>query len=206
MEITSVTHHKNQQTIVELDGRRKLILHTAVVEKLGLREGDVIDREAVKGIAAESQRHTARDAALRHLDYRAHSYGELFDKLNRDFDDEICYETLNKLAELGLLNDREYAEQLAKKLIEDKKFGRYRARSEMRMRKLDNELIEEVLDTYDEESGDRLRQLIGRRYSRKLYEENGVRKVKAALARQGYSYDEINRALEDFEDDDNPCD
>ena len=42
------------------------------------------------------------------------------------------------------------------------------------------------------------RSLLRKKYLRKLEDEDGVKKVKNALARQGYSYSDINAVLDDI--------
>ena len=55
-------------------------------------------------------------------------------------DEQICYDVCDKLAELGFINDRRYAESLARKYMEVKKFGYFRAVQEMRLKGLSKEL------------------------------------------------------------------
>lgn len=202
MKITAIQPYKNQMFTVEIDSRNRILLHSSQIDKFGLSEGMSLDETSVRVLLNASKKRKAWEMALKYLDYRAHSYYELFSKLNRDFNDDICYETMNKLVQLDMINDRDYAENLARKLVEVKKFGRYRACFEMRRRGLDDDLIDEVLEEYDGDYCDRLRQLVGRKYARQLNMENGCRKVKAALIRQGYSYDEVKQVLESFLDDD----
>ena len=71
----------------------------------------------------------------------------------------------------------------------------------MKRKGVPDELIEELCAEYSDTAQDRLAELIGRKYASKLDDENGVRKVKAALARMGYSYSDINEAMKSFGDD-----
>ena len=125
----------------------------------------------------------------------------MFKKLENNYSEDICYEVVNDLARLGLIDDRRYAQKCAEYFLTRKLWGKYRAREEMRRRGIPSELIDEALEEYDEGSDDRLRELIEKKYARKLADENGVNKVKAALARQGFSYDEIKRVLAEYEEE-----
>ena len=66
-------------------------------------------------------------------------------------------------------------------------------------RGIPREIVEEALGKYEDGTAERLTELIEKKYLRRLHEENGVNKVKAALARQGYGYDEINAALKELD-------
>ena len=60
-------------------------------------------------------------------------------------------------------------------------------------------LIDEVLSGYEDTVHRAIwRKLIEKKYLRKLEDEDGVKKVKNALARQGYSYSDINAVLDDI--------
>ena len=112
----------------------------------------------------------------------------------------------DKLAELGIINDRRYAEKLCRQLFEGKKLGIYRVKQEMRLKGIPRDIIEETIEEFSEEvdSFARLEELVEKKYERYLTDRKGVNKVKAALARKGYSYGEINEVLElydlDFEE------
>lgn len=202
MKITAIQPYKNQMVAVEIDFRNKILLHASQIDKFSLSEGMTLDETSLRFLINVSKKRRAWDMALKYLDYRAYSYYELFNKINRDFEDEICYATMNRLVETGMINDRAFAQDMAKKLIEVKKYGRYRACFEMRRKGLDDDLIDEVLEEYDDGYEDRLRQLVGRKYARYLNAENGVNKVRAALIRQGYSYAEVKHVLNGFMDED----
>ena len=140
----------------------------------------------------------ARERALYLLDYKDYSYILMFRKLSENYPEQICFEVCDKLAELGVINDRRFAEGLARRYMEVKGFGRYRAVQEMRLKGLSKEIIEEALEPYSdtESTRERLRALIEKKYRRRLESEDGVQKVKNALVRQGYSYADINAVME----------
>ncbi|MEG0615255.1 MAG: regulatory protein RecX, partial [Oscillospiraceae bacterium] len=115
----------------------------------------------------------------------------------KNYDDEICFEVLAKLVEIGLINDEEYAKKFAKKLVEGKHFGSWRAKQELRMKGIDDETIEEVLEPYEDDTAERLAELVEKKYARYIVDRKGLKRVQGALARQGYGYADIRTALED---------
>ena len=68
----------------------------------------------------------------------------------------------------------------------------------MRRKGISKELANEILSEYEDTTQERLKDLIESKYARRLEDEDGIKKVKNALVRNGYSYKDINAALEDF--------
>ena len=108
---------------------------------------------------------------------------------------------MQRLVELGAINDRRYAEGLARHYMEVKLFGRRRAFQEMRLKGLTKEVIDIALEEYEEGVEERLRKLIEKKYLRIMTDEKGVNRVKNALVRCGYSYDLIKDVLKDIEEE-----
>ena len=74
----------------------------------------------------------------------------------------------------------------------------------MRQKGLDEELVENVLQQYSELYEENLSELLNTKYSRFLADSSdrkSVEKAKNALVRFGYSYDEINRAVKEYFED-----
>ena len=105
-------------------------------------------------------------------------------------------EELNRLEELGFLNDRTYAASVVRSCAR-KGYGAKRALSELSRRGVPKELREEALEEMPQMSGT-LERLIRARL-RNPVDRDEVRKVSAAMSRRGYSWDEIRRALENVQ-------
>jgi len=201
--ISSVAKYKGTTYEVVIDGSR-IYLHRDIVADYGLAPMKEISEEKYAEMMLASDRRRATERGMYLLDYRDYSYQELFKKLLENYDEEICYYVTDKLASLGILNDRRYAENLARKYVEVKKYGFYRASNEMYRKGLDRELVDEVLSAYEDSTVDRICEIISRKYGGCLDDRDKVRKMKNALARQGYSFDDINSAVRMMEcaDDD----
>lgn len=135
------------------------------------------------------------EKAVNLLNYRAHSRKELSDKLKRktgcrDAELEVV---LNRLEELGFLNDRTYASSVVRSCAR-KGYGTQRVMSELARRGIPKRFREEAL-TEMPETGDTLERLI-REKLRNPANRDEVRKVSAAMVRRGYTWDEIRHAIE----------
>lgn len=196
-KIESVAVYKGETVEVRFDCREPIYINASVVYDLGLRSGKAVSDEDIENAVNRNDFRRAKERALYLLDNRDYSYAEIFKKLEQNYPEEICYEVANSLAQAGLIDDRRYARKCAEYFMVTKMRGVYRAREEMRRRGIPNSLIDEAIAEFEEGSIDRIRELIEGKYARKLSEEGGKQKVKAALARQGFTYDEINEALEE---------
>lgn len=211
MIVTDVSPFKGSMMCVELSGgglaqEMKIYIHSEIIRKYNVVKGMELSEEEADRLIYENDLRRARERALYLMESRDHSYRELFDKLEKNYSEDICFEVCNRLAEIGVINDRRYAEKLCRQLFEVKKLGRYRVKQEMRLRGLGAEIIEEAMENFSEEDEpfERLEKLVEQKYERYLTDRKGVEKVKNALARKGYSFGEIKEVLDlydlDFDD------
>lgn len=211
MIVTDVSLFKGSMMCVELSGgglaqEMKIYIHSEIIRKYNVAKGMELSEEEADRLIYENDLRRARERALYLMESRDHSYRELFDKLEKNYSEDICFEVCNRLAEIGVINDRRYAEKLCRQLFEVKKLGRYRVKQEMRLKGLGSEIIEEAMENFSEEDEpfERLEKLVEQKYERYLTDRKGVEKVKNALARKGYSFGEIKEVLDlydlDFDD------
>ncbi len=107
------------------------------------------------------------DYALRCLSGRAHSSGELREKLRRRSEDPASVEPiLGKLKDTGYLNDQRFAENYATARLDNEGFGRMRVLRDLRQRRVAPKLAEQVVDsTFKEtEETELIRAFLERKY------------------------------------------
>ena len=92
----------------------------------------------------------AFDLAIRYLGNREHSRKEIIVKLERkQFNQEAIETALNRLDELGLIDDRSFAMNYVGSRSRKKPLGRYKLRYELLQKGIAEEVIDEVLNEYD---------------------------------------------------------
>lgn len=202
MRITSINQYKGTTYEVELDESRKIYLHADIIADFGLRSDTELDRVELRKIIYASNFRRAFQYALHLLDYRDYSYKEMFRKLVKTYkNEELCYAVMAKLVKIGVINDVRYAEKLARKYVESKRFGLRRAKQEMLAKGIDSNTAEDALAAYEDCAEENLSFLLERKYSRLLSDESdrkSIEKVKGALVRYGYGFSEINRAVREY--------
>ena len=96
---------------------------------------------------------------------------------------------------MGLLNDEEYARILSDDLINRKNYGIKRVKQELAYRGIDREIIENTVDTLDNDAENRIILVVKKKYLNKLNDEKGRKRAVDGLMRLGFSYSDIKSAL-----------
>lgn len=195
MKITAVEKYKGSTYRIDFEQGEPEYLNIEIVNKFNLKAGISLPLSAWEQIRQESDFRRARERALYLLDYKDYSYVDMFKKLRANYDEELCYKVMDRLVEMGVINDMRYAQGLARHYTEVKLFGRRRAFQEMRLKGLTKEVIDIALQEYSEGVEDRLAKLIEKKFMRYLGDEKGITRTKNALVRYGYDYSDINKAL-----------
>ncbi len=138
----------------------------------------------------------AYNKSLDLLSRRPYGVKELTKKLcEKGFDKECSEKACERLIELGLLNDEYYAEILSKELMERKKYSLKRVKQELLFRGISREIVENTVDSLDNDAENRIILVIKKKYINKLNDEKGRKRAIDGLMRLGYSYSEIKSAL-----------
>lgn len=140
-----------------------------------------------------------KEKALRLLEFRNHSSGELKRKLTvAGASEDDASKVIEFLKEYNLINDREYAKRLALDLKNLKKYGERRIRSELKSRGILSEYIEEAIGELPEFDEEELVRLVEKRLKGD-FEKKNKDKVLRYFLNRGYSFDEIKRTIEKIE-------
>ena len=143
--------------------------------------------------------------ALDLLSRRPYGTKELVKKLCEKGHEKVAAQkACERLTELKLLNDEEYARILANDLLERKNYSVKRIKQELAFRGVDREIIENTVLLLDNDPVSRIIILIKKKYINKINDEMGKKRTVNALMRLGYSYSDIKTALNnliDFDED-----
>lgn len=202
MKVTSLQKYKGSTYEVELDYERKIYLHIDIIVDFSVKTGMELDRAELREIIYASNFRRAYQYALYRLDYRDYSAKEMTDKLVQTYKNEaLCLAVVEKLKKVGVIDDVRYAEKLARKLVEVKKYGYVRAKRELKFKGIGEFIAVDALEKYSESFGENLMSLLETKHARYLTDKSdrkSVEKVKAALVRYGYGFDEINRSIKEY--------
>ena len=201
MKITEIKPSKLHLNLISLSNGEKISLDKDVCAEHCLMVDMEIDCEQLKEFKFQSDYVRAKSRALWYLDRMDYSEKALYDKLVlKGFDKKACSAVIAKFIELGLLDDRRYAERLCEKLLNSGNSKRAAAQK-MRQKGLSYDLCKEILEEIEADEGDTLSKLIERKYLEKLSDKNNYHKVYAALVRRGFSYSDVRNVLKKYTED-----
>ena len=133
------------------------------------------------------------------LEHRSHSKRELTEKIARTTASRAAAQAAaDHLEEIGLLDDRAYAESFVKELLLRKGYGVRRVRQELARKGIAPEIADQVLDQWedlDQTARENMARVLEKRYPRWREEEAVRRRAVAALQRLGYTWDQVRAAL-----------
>lgn len=204
MKITSVKIYKGTTYEVETDDEKKFYLHADIIADFGICSGMELDRTELRKIIYASNFRRAYQYALYCLDYRDYSSKEMTEKLIKTYRNEkLCIAVVKKLENCGIISDERYAEKLARRYVECRKYGYRRAKREIILKGISEYLAEDSLQVYAETFSENLTHIIQTKYARLLTDvedRKSTEKVRNSLVRNGYGFEEINRALKEYYD------
>ena len=176
-------------------------LYRQTVEDFGLYTGrELTDGEmkALRQAAGEMSAKmravrivSASNVSKRDLEYRLVQKGE---------DPKQAKQAVAWMSELNLLDDAKTAEQIVQKCIY-KGYGLSRAKQALYEKRIPKEFWEDALQDYPDQT-DKILEFLNSRLDQDSAERD-VRRATDALLRRGHSYQEIRRAMEklDFDED-----
>ena len=198
MLITAIEPRRKGLSALFIDGEFAMNLDTQALLENRFDVGRDISDEDLKEMIELSNERRAKEKALWLISYRSHSKKELKDKIRRTCDDASAEKAVERMEELGLVNDEEYARQFARKLLLQKKMARRAAILEMSRKGIDKETAEAALDEVDVDYRENIRYIIEKKY-RDIGDEKIKRRAVAALQRLGYGWDDIRAVLNEYE-------
>lgn len=185
---------------VSLDERLFCSLDERSFRRCPLQMGQEVDELAYLDKVAAHQAKRAFEGALSLLDVCDRTERQVMEKLTRrGIVPQAAQAAVDRLKEMGLIDDAAYAQRLVQRQS-DKAVGRYAMKRKLLQKGVDPEQAEAALCvlTGEQQQGACLTAAhqLARRYRG---EENAVarRKLSQALARRGFSWDEIGPAMDE---------
>ena len=199
MLITAIEPRRKAMSALFIDGEFAMNLDTQTLLENRFEAGREIDDDELKEIIEKSNERRAKEKALWLISYRDHSKKELKEKIMRTCDEESAEKAVERMEDLGLVNDENFARQYARKLLYQKKMTKRTAVFELSRKGIDKETAEMILEEFDIDYRENIREIIEKKY-RNIQDEKIKRRAAAALQRLGYGWDDIKAVLYEYEE------
>ena len=201
MRITAVKPQKKRLCQLLFEGGTQMLLDRDTCAEYGLKPGREIGDAELDELRYDSDYRRAKERALWYLDRADRTEKGLYRKLlEAGFDKRASAAVIARLKELGLIDDRRFAENFAAR-CEEAHVSRRETVRKLVEKGVPYELAKEVSEECETDEETQIAALIKGKYAKKLSEENGVRKVYAALARKGFSFGAIRNALKAYSEE-----
>lgn len=186
----------------DLDCRRDStglpVIDSDLCDELKLKSNIEISEDEFLNIAEESERRRAKSKAMWLLARQDMCSGQLYKKLKKDFPEPAAAFAVARVLELGLINDEEYAGRLAESLINEKGTAPRQAAYLMAQKGVDRELAKMIIAEREDDPRVPLKNLVEKKYIRKLSNETDIKRTVAALQRKGFSYSDIRAVIDEL--------
>lgn len=200
MLITAIEPRRKSLSAVYIDGEFAMKLDTFTLMKEGIKAGVEIDDQQLKDIIDKSDAYRAKEKALYLIGYRDHSKKELSDKIRRTCSKEAAEQAADKMEELGLVNDENYAKRYAAQLLRSKHMAPRGIAYKLREKGIDRDLIDEIIDEMEFDTIGEIKVILEKKYPRYQEDEKINRRAAAYLQRMGYGYGDIKTAMNSNEE------
>lgn len=180
-----------------VDGEYSFSLDEFQLVQHSLHSGQEIDETKLAELQAESDFGKNYIRAVDLISRRLRSEREIRDYAGRkQWGRDNTERVIARLYDRGYLNDLVFAQAFVRSRQSTQKYSRRRIERDLVNKGISHRIIQQVLD---EEAGmaddnDALTNLVTKKYHR----YDNINKLKAYLARAGFKYDDINRAIEQY--------
>lgn len=188
-----------------VDGKYRFSLDIFQVADLGIRVGKEYTDEELTELETESLFGKAYTRALEYALMRPHSSKEMRDYLFRKTRDtrtktgemkkglpvSITTRVFDRLSEKGYIDDEKFTRYWVENRNLTKGASKRKLTAELRAKGVSSAIIESQLSESSRSDEDELKKVIAKKQSRYVDEQ----KFMQYLLRQGFSYDEVKRAL-----------
>jgi regulatory protein len=201
--ITQITEHprKPGRYVIDVDGKQFAIVTAEALAATKARIGVVVDDRLAAHLNEASELTAAYDRALHLLAFRARSARELQRRLvQKGVTAERADRVIAKLREAGLIDDADFARQLARSKM-SVGASRRRVHQELFKRGVAREVADEAVEQVVEEDGLSEAESIERIARKKWRTLDGLddptrrRRLFAFLARRGFDSDDVSRVV-----------
>ncbi|MBR2279630.1 MAG: regulatory protein RecX [Ruminococcus sp.] len=201
MIITNIVPKRKKLSAVYIDGEFALKIDTETIISSPYSVGSEIDDEQLKELIDRAEEKRAKEKALWLLSTRDHSKRELETKIRKTNSAESAQKAVERMEELGLVDDEKFARRYAEELINIKHLSVRGAKYKLTEKGIDKNLADEILEELAPDPREHIEILIEKKYRKNLSDEKGRRKTVAALQRMGYSWGDIKAVMSNYFED-----
>jgi regulatory protein len=199
VRITHLGATRRGRITLYLDGEYSASLHPSAAGSL--RAGLELDEDELDELLRQSGMFSARARALELLSRRAMTSEMLRQRLREKESEEASAAAVERMRELGLLNDGDWALRFAKDCMARRGFSAARTIRELEQKGIDRELARRVTEEQEEDPREAIARIVARKYKNAPDDEKAYRRALSALLRLGYRGGDIRAVIGNLRED-----
>lgn len=192
---------KKDRYSIFVNGKFLLGVYDDLLLEYSLAKGTILSYELINEILYEDLKKKAIRNSFNLLSYKQRTVFELSKKLrDKDYDEEIIEITINRLIELGYIDDERYARDYVE--MRKSYCGSYKLQSDLYKKGISTSIIEIVLSEIDfDDQYEELKNMCKKKndQSQGLENEKKYNRVMSFLLRKGYNFADVKKAMSELE-------
>ncbi|RKD34496.1 regulatory protein RecX [Thermohalobacter berrensis] len=206
MRITDIKQQKRNNNFysVYIDGEYSFSVEKIDIINYNLHVGKVLDVEKYHEIIHNVCFKKCLNKAYRLLTYKARTKDQMFKKLSKaGYDDHVIKKVINKLEDLGYIDDKEFVKSYIDSRLNNKPMGKIRIKYELLSKGIKEETIDSILNSHNLSEYENAIKLIKKKIKGNydIMEKKDELKIKRFLQRRGFNYEVINKAVKRVKDE-----
>ncbi len=198
MRIVEIKRDKKHTVRVRFEDGKAFNFDLDYWNSICFHENDEIDEDALNFHLKESDYIRAKSRGMWFLDRADMSEKTLYEKIVAGgISHTAAARAVDRLKELGLIDDQRYAVHLAAQMS-DANISKREAYAKLYNKGIPKEIIKSVLDETDFDENSQITAVINKKYSAKMNSKEDIQKVYAALIRRGFSYSAVSDAIRKY--------
>ncbi|MFX3675086.1 MAG: recombination regulator RecX [Paenisporosarcina sp.] len=203
--ITKITRQKNnpERYNIYIEEKYAFAVDESLLVKYQLSKEKVLEDWERDEIVFDDEVRKAFNKALHYLSFRMRSEYEVKKKLlDAEYGEAVVLEAIQKLYQLGFLNDESFSKALLETQKKTGKKGPRAIQQELKKKGIEKSLQKEVLDTYTEEDQTQIAQGLADKIANQQSTKTPrqvKQKIQDTLLRKGYSYAIISKVIAEIE-------
>ena len=202
MKITKFIKKSKSKYKLILDDNNSITLNEEVVINNNLLVNTYIDKDTLNHLMYEDMIENILSKCINYISVRMRSKKEMLNYINKKTDDSIIRNTIiDKLINMGYINDEMFAKSYINDKINLTNYGPYKIKNELKKNDIDENTIDKYINQIDEEiTKNKINKLIERsiknnnKYSKNML----ISKILIKLVGLGYDRNQINNQLNQF--------
>ena len=195
MLVTAVEPRRKSLSALYIDGEFAMKLDTMTLMENHIKPGVELTDEQLHSLIQKSDARRAKERALYLITYRDHSKKELTDKIRRTCSADAAEQAAQKMEELGLVNDEEFARKYANELLHKKHMAPRAIQYKLREKGITAETISIILEELEYNTYEEIQAVLNKKYYGYSDDEKIKKRAFAALQRLGWGWSDIKDAM-----------